>query len=82
MRNLKTVELDALPKRDGGPDQLHDHLSFGYNEDCGACAQVTNDFTWARFNDSVDPAEWEDLPSPVERFLEERDRELVAVGRD
>jgi len=78
MRKLKTVELDALPARNGGPDQLHTHLSFGYDENCGACAQLTNDFTWARFHDSVDPAEWESLPSPVERFLEER--ELVAVG--
>ena len=78
MRNLKTVELDALPKRDGGPDQMHDHLSIGYDENCGACAQLVNDFTWAAFNDNVDPAEWENLPSPVERFLEER--ELVAVG--
>lgn len=62
-RFLKTPELDALPVRDGGVDAMHDHLSLGYSENCGGCAQLTNDFTWARFHDAVDPSQW--VPAPV-----------------
>lgn len=61
-RTLKAPELDALPVRDGGPDMVHDHLSLGYDENCGACAQLKNDFTWARFHDAVDPSLW--VPAP------------------
>ncbi len=57
-RELKIPELDALPVRGGGVDLVHDHLSFGFSEDCGACAQVKNDLTWGRFHDAVNPSEW------------------------
>lgn len=60
-RPLKTPELDALPVRDGGVDQPHDHLVLGFHENCGACAQLKNDFTWARFHDAVDASAFEPL---------------------
>lgn len=65
MKKYKPVELDALPVRESGTDQLHDHLSFGYSEDCGACAQLRNDFTWARFHDSVDRSMWTSAIEPA-----------------
>ena len=53
----KPVELDYLPTREGGIDQLHTHLSFkpsaDERESCGACAQLENDFTWLRFNEAM-----------------------------
>lgn len=55
-------ELDYLPTRNGGPDQLHTHLSFkpstDQRESCGACAQTQNDFAWAGLHDTVDPADF------------------------
>lgn len=53
----KPVELDYLPVRNGGEDQLHTHLSFRpsaeQRESCGACAQLENDFSWMRLNDAL-----------------------------
>jgi len=57
MTRIKTPELDYFPTRNGGEDQLHNHLSFrpsaDVRESCGACAQLENDFTWLRFNDAM-----------------------------
>jgi hypothetical protein len=57
MTKLKTIELEYRPLRNGGEDQLHNHLSFKPSNDereaCGACAQLANDFTWLRFNDAI-----------------------------
>lgn len=58
MKTLNAVPLDTLPVRHGGVDQLHAHLSIGFKEGCGACAQLSNDFTWARFHDSLDRSQW------------------------
>lgn len=52
----KPVELDYLPIRNGGPDQLHTHLfapTTEEKESCGACAQLAMDFMWIGFNDAV-----------------------------
>lgn len=57
MTRIKTIELDYFPTRQGGEDQLHNHLTFSPSEDvresCGACAQLANDFAWLRFNDAM-----------------------------
>ena len=57
MTELKITELDYLPTRNGGEDQLHTHLTFkpsaSMKESCGACAQLSNDFVWLRFNDAM-----------------------------
>lgn len=57
MTTQKTIELDYFPTRQGGPDQLHTHLTFQPSalerESCGACAQLENDFAWLRFNDAM-----------------------------
>lgn len=58
MRNYSAPELDYLPTREGGEDQLHNHLSIGFptgirGESCGACAQLKNDFAWLRFHDAM-----------------------------
>lgn len=50
-------QLDYLPTRDGGADQLHTH-GWGsqpatVRENCGGCAQLANDFAWLRFNDAM-----------------------------
>ena len=49
-------QLNYLPTRNGGEDQLHTH-GFNPSEEtkksCGACAQLANDFVWLRFNDAV-----------------------------
>jgi hypothetical protein len=51
------IELDYFPIREGGIDQLYSHLSYrpsaDERENCGACAQLENDFTWLRFNDAM-----------------------------
>lgn len=52
-----TPQLDYLPTRDGGADQLHTHgyvpLTPAVRENCGGCAQLANDFAWLRFHDAV-----------------------------
>jgi hypothetical protein len=57
MTTPKIPELDYFPTRQGGPDQLHTHLSQSptglERESCGACAQLENDFAWLRFNDAM-----------------------------
>lgn len=64
MTTLKTPELSYRPVRNGGEDQLHNHLSFKPSTDereaCGACAQLANDFTWAAFNDAIAGVEFAD----------------------
>lgn len=56
-RQLKPTYLDYLPTRNGQEDQLHNHgfapISAETRENCGGCAQLSNDFMWLRFNDSV-----------------------------
>ncbi len=70
-RQMKTVELDYLPTRDGGQDQLHNHTTFNPSpvtrEACGACAQLDNDFAWMRFHDAV--AERRDTFGTVEEAM-------------
>lgn len=50
-------QLNYLPARDGGEDQLHTHTDFNpsssIKESCGACAQLENDFRWLRLHDAV-----------------------------
>jgi hypothetical protein len=49
-------ELNYLPTREGGIDQVHTHLfrpTTDERESCGACAQLANDFVWLRFNDAM-----------------------------
>lgn len=68
MRITKITELDEYPTRVSElstQDAAHDHLSFGIKPDCEACAQLINDFTWARFHDAVDEASWP-KPLPLE----------------
>lgn len=52
-----TPQLDYLPTRDGGEDQLHNHgfapISAVTRENCAGCAQLANDFAWLRFHDGV-----------------------------
>lgn len=64
MTKLKTPEVSYRPTREGGEDQLHNHLSFKPSNDerqaCGACAQLANDFTWLRFNDAIAGVEFAD----------------------
>lgn len=56
-RTLKPIELDYLPTRASGQDELHTHISFRPSavekESCAACAQLKNDFAWLRFSDAV-----------------------------
>lgn len=72
MTTKKPVELDYLPTRNGGEDQIHTHLSFRptaeQRESCGACAQLANDFAWLRFNDGV--ADHRDEFGTVEEAME------------
>jgi hypothetical protein len=56
-RTLKPIELDYLPTRASGQDELHTHITFRPSavekESCAACAQLANDFAWLRFSDAV-----------------------------
>lgn len=55
--NRKPIELDYLPTRNGGEDQIHNHTTFKPSDDtresCGACAQLANDFAWLRYHDAI-----------------------------
>jgi hypothetical protein len=56
-RIYKPIELDYLPTRASGQDELHTHTTFKPSaverESCAACAQLANDFAWLRFRDAV-----------------------------
>lgn len=77
---LNTPELSYRPTREGGKDQLHSHLTFNPSaierESCGACAQLENDFTWARFHDATKDVVMPAREDVVRQVLSER--ELVA----
>ncbi len=85
MSTLKPVELNYFPTREGGPDQLHNHLSFKPSADvreaCGACAQLENDFAWLRFNDAMAERASE-FPSVQDAILDGMANLESKAGRD
>lgn len=77
-------ELNYLPNREGGPDQLHTHLTFRpsaeQRESCGACSQLENDFTWLRFHDAMAGREGE-FGTVAEAVADGRANLVATAGR-